>query len=289
MSAPPDFARKLDLVIKALSMSRGRLAQESGLDKSLIGRWVAGSVRPSGHNLERVTQALARRSPGFSMLDWELPPETFAARFGGMAEPVLAAGIPAPGALVFPFDVTGAARAETAKRGDEYAGIYYLYRRTFGRAGRLGRVVLMLRPRDGLLEARKGLTGFEHRGWALLMLNRLYIMLAEEKFESMAYMITNAGQQPRAGMIGAISLSVSSDGLLMPKAAPSVMVRVAEVTGDIAADDAAYEALKATGGVIAPSEVPPRVLDWISRDFGPAAQAKGGSDVVTAPFLDPDD
>lgn len=69
MSAtPPDtrFAERLDLALKALTMSRGRLAQEAGVDKSLVSRWVAGSVVPSALNLEKVTRAIARRSPGFT-------------------------------------------------------------------------------------------------------------------------------------------------------------------------------------------------------------------------------
>lgn len=41
------FSRKLDLVLKALSLSRGRLAAQLGVDKSLAGRWASGAVTPS--------------------------------------------------------------------------------------------------------------------------------------------------------------------------------------------------------------------------------------------------
>lgn len=285
MTSSP-FAARLDLALKALSMSRGRLAQEAGVDKSLVSRWVSGQVTPSGPNLEKVTVALARRAEGLSMLDWERPMEDFAARFGEAA-PARAPAAPPPGALVFPFDVTGPSRAETAKRGDEYVGLYCLYRRAFSRHGVVVRVAMLLRMREGLIEVRKGTPGIEHQGWALLMLNRLYVMLAEEKFESMAYMIANAGQQPRARVVGAISLSVSN-GLLVPKATPSVMVRHADLTGDRAADDDAYEALKATGGQVEESELPPFVSDYISRDAGPSAFARGGSYEITAPYVQDD-
>ena len=40
------FSSKLQLVLKALSVSRGRLAAEIGVDKSLAGRWCSGAVRP---------------------------------------------------------------------------------------------------------------------------------------------------------------------------------------------------------------------------------------------------
>lgn len=278
------FSRKLDLVLKILSMSRGRLAQEAGLDKSLVGRWVAGTVAPSSHNLEKVTAAIARRRPGFTLLDWDRSLPALAERLGGSVDaPTAAPGELPPGTLTFPYDVTGPARRETARRGDEYCGFYRLYRRSFGRPGRIGCLAFMVRKKDGLLELREGAPGFEHRGWGLLMLNRLYGMFAEEKFESMSFMITNAGQQPRAQVLHAAYLGVSSDGLLTPKAAPLALVRAGDVSDDLEADEAAYESLKAEGGMVAPEEVPPAVLAFINRDYGPGIMAAGGPDMVTAP------
>jgi DNA-binding transcriptional regulator YiaG len=45
MSEP--FSAKLSLVLKVFSMSRGRLAADLGIDKSVVGRWVTGAVKPS--------------------------------------------------------------------------------------------------------------------------------------------------------------------------------------------------------------------------------------------------
>jgi hypothetical protein len=76
---PPDspadarFADRLDLALKGMTMSRGRLAQEAGVDRCPVGRWVAGTVVPSALNREKVTAAIARRVPGCSLLDWERP------------------------------------------------------------------------------------------------------------------------------------------------------------------------------------------------------------------------
>jgi hypothetical protein len=286
MSDAP-FSRKLDIVLKALSMSRGRLAQEAGLDKSLVGRWVAGTVHPSSHNLEKVTAAIARRHPGFSMLDWDRPLAALAERLGGSVEaPAVPAGVLPPGTLTFPFDITTPARVETARRGDEYCGFYWNYRRSFGRPGKFARIAVMIRPKDGLLEVSKGATGFEHRGWGILMLNRLYMMLTEEKFEAMALLITNAGQQPKARCLSGIILGVSSEGLLMPKAAPCLMIRHGDLTGDAAADLATYEAMKLLAGIIDIAEVPEAALPIVDRDFGPKAFAEGGADILNAPFVD---
>ena len=56
LSPATPFAAKLDLVLRALSLSRGRLAAALGVDKSLVGRWTSGAVTPSDHNLSRLTQ-----------------------------------------------------------------------------------------------------------------------------------------------------------------------------------------------------------------------------------------
>ena len=63
------FTARLELILKALSLTRGRLAAELGVDKSLVGRWVSGAVKPSALNLERLTAFVARRQPGFTLLD----------------------------------------------------------------------------------------------------------------------------------------------------------------------------------------------------------------------------
>src|ERR1700748_3546532 len=65
------LAAKLDFVLKALSMSRGRLAAELGVDKSAAGRWVSGAAAPSAHNLTQLTALVSQRAPGFTVLDWD--------------------------------------------------------------------------------------------------------------------------------------------------------------------------------------------------------------------------
>jgi hypothetical protein len=279
MPAAPEFARKLDHLLKALSISRGRLALEAGVDKSLVGRWVTGSVSPAPYNLEKLTTALAQRSPGFTMLDWDRPFEAFAAHFGSSVWPQ---GV-ADAALVFPHDVVTPARAETAMRGDRYTGFYWIHRRSFGRPGKLSRLVFRITPREGLLEVREGAPGFEHLGWGLLMLNRLYCMLAEQGFEGMSFMITNAGRQPRAQVLHAAYLGAASDGMLTPKAAPCALVRAGDLTGDEGEDEAIYQRMKSQAGLMQPEEIPPDVLAFLDRDFGPTAFAMGGADMVTAP------
>jgi hypothetical protein len=55
MARLTNFPAKLDLVMKALSFSRGRLAADLGVDKSVVARWATGAVSPSDHNLAALT------------------------------------------------------------------------------------------------------------------------------------------------------------------------------------------------------------------------------------------
>ncbi|HSH99486.1 MAG TPA: helix-turn-helix transcriptional regulator, partial [Reyranella sp.] len=82
--ATGDFAQKLGLVLKAINLSRGRLAQTAGVDKSVVSRWASGVQAPSDHNLSRLTEAVARHRPGFERRDWDLDGERFASRLDAL-------------------------------------------------------------------------------------------------------------------------------------------------------------------------------------------------------------
>jgi DNA-binding transcriptional regulator YiaG len=96
MNAP--FSERFSLILKALSVSRGRIAADLGVDKSLVGRWASGTVRPSEHNLANLTRLIAGRLPGFTMLDWDRDIAAFA-RLCGVDAP---AQRPDPAAMPMP-------------------------------------------------------------------------------------------------------------------------------------------------------------------------------------------
>jgi adenylate cyclase len=77
-----DFGQKLGVVLKAINLSRSRLAQTVGVDKSVVSRWASGVQAPTDHNLSLLTEAINRHVPGFARVDWELASEAFAARLG---------------------------------------------------------------------------------------------------------------------------------------------------------------------------------------------------------------
>jgi adenylate cyclase len=100
--ATGDFAQKLGLVLKATNLSRGRLAQTAGVDKSVVSRWASGVQAPSNHNLSLLTEVVSRHRPGFKQRDWDLDAEAFANRLDA-----LTAGAPSPersSIAVLPFE-----------------------------------------------------------------------------------------------------------------------------------------------------------------------------------------
>jgi TolB-like protein len=78
MPAVAGFAHKFGLVLKACNLSRGRLAQAVGVDKSVVSRWASGVQVPTDHNLSLLTETVARHRPDFARPDWDLDPEAFA-------------------------------------------------------------------------------------------------------------------------------------------------------------------------------------------------------------------
>jgi transcriptional regulator with XRE-family HTH domain len=70
------FSAKLTLVLKALSLSRGQVASLLEVDKSAVGRWLTGAVKPSAHSLSQLSAVVAAKVPGFAVLDWDRPLES---------------------------------------------------------------------------------------------------------------------------------------------------------------------------------------------------------------------
>lgn len=56
-----------------LNISRLTLARELGVDKSVIGRWLGGVNRPTGHNLTRLTDIIRRQRPEVTLDFWQRP------------------------------------------------------------------------------------------------------------------------------------------------------------------------------------------------------------------------
>ncbi len=253
MEIPELFSGRLQLALKQTNLSPGALGVAVGVDKSVVSRWVSGRVRPTRHNLTRIAAVLAERLPGFSALSFETTHAEFRALL--RLDRPEAPGADTRQSLPIPFGLLDASRRETARHGVEYFGTYKLYYHSFVQPEKFGRITLMLRPKDGLIEALFGAEGFSFQGWALLMLNRMYVILAEERFDKLAFLVLNAGSQPKALFITGILTSLAA-GPLVPTASPAVLVRVRDLSDDPAADLALYVTDCELPPMIDPDEAP---------------------------------
>jgi transcriptional regulator with XRE-family HTH domain len=114
-----DFSVKLGLVAKRLNWSAGKLAQQVGVDKSVVARWLNGDSRPSAHSLMRLTAAMLEAVPSLSATDWDLPIAQFSQRIG--LPPV--AGAPAP-ATPGRMTLEGLTHPPDTRWGKPYLGLW---------------------------------------------------------------------------------------------------------------------------------------------------------------------
>lgn len=281
-----DFGAKLDLVLKALAMSRGRLALELGVDKSLVGRWVSGAVTPSAHNLASLTGLIAKKRPGFTMLDWDHDLAGLASRFGidPNAMPVREAAVTVEGPVALSPRMVATARRETARRGTAYEGFFTSTRLAFTRPGEFLQDRILIRRHDGLLHMRWGNSAYEVSGCLLLLANQLHGILVDESDDSILFCLLNGVNMPQVDMLDGIFMAIAKDGAQTPGAAACLLEREGFLSGDVAADDAHYETLKQQSFLLQEKDVPAHVRAHIVRDTGPAAFAKGGDLMLSAPL-----
>lgn len=296
LDIPESFSGRLALVLKVVNMSPAALGAAVGVDKSVVSRWLSGKVLPSGHNRARIASEIARLRPGFSALAFEAPRDLFLSVLDltpaslpavQVSVPVAVPPQPASGGLILPFDAINDARKETERRGVEYFGRYSLYYWSFTRPGRIARMAMLLSPRDGLIEARYGAQGFEFGGWALLLMNRLYIQLSERRYQAMIFMVTNPGQQPVARRLTGLMMG-PSDRLMVPTASPMVLERECDLIGDPAADAAAFEAAQDFDPFTDAKVVPPEVRACLENMVTMTRVADTGVALVQVPTAEGD-
>lgn len=255
------FHRKLALVLKALSISPGTLAAEVGVDKSAVARWVAGRVEPSSHNLARLSGVIARRAPGFAVLDWERSLDSLTQRFGGRPDMTPGGG---EGRVRLPL--VGESRATTQRRGGAYEGFFRSTRPYAQWPGRFVRDALMIRrDADGDLRFAMSSGGVTVEGVVLLLQNQLFVIGAEHTSGAFAFAILNGVNTVQAGVLDGLMLYCALNVERTPTATAIVLERVGDLTGDAAADDAALAALAALENIAPPGSVPPELVAHLTR------------------------
>ena len=274
------FHRKLAFALKALSISRGTLAAELGIDKSVVGRWVSGQVRPSSHNLSRLSAYIATRVDGFTTLDWERPISGLAPMLGASPE---AAG--AGRADMVQLPLVAESRSTTVRRGGAYEGIFRTTRPYAQYPGRFMHDAIMIRPgEEGDLRFLLLNGGVRVEGVVLLQQTQLFIISADYTSGAYAFGILNGVNTVKAGVLDGLLMWCSLDSLRTPTASAILVERVADLTGDVAADDAAFAELCAADAMAPEGSLTPEIIGHLTRDVGPSQIPSGGDWLLTLPL-----
>jgi hypothetical protein len=269
------FGAKFALALKALSISRVQLAADLKVDKSVIGRWVAGTVQPSDHNLSRLTALIAGRVEGFTALDWDRSPAELAA--------VLGARPPAPVGL--PLPLLEQIRSTTALRGAAYEGFFRSTRPYVLQPGLFVHDHGIIRlDEHGLLSLRMGTAGTFVEGWMLPLHNQLFCVAADVTSGALLFGIFNGVATPRAQVLDGLTLGPALDAGRTPTAYAMMFERIGDLSGDRAADDARFAELAARDPLAPEGSISPGLRAHLIRDIGPAQLAVGGDFLLRMPL-----
>jgi transcriptional regulator with XRE-family HTH domain len=281
------FSEKLSFVLKALSLSRGALASELNVDKSLVGRWVTGAVTPSRQNLSRLSELIARRVDGFNVLDWERPLAGLAALCGVDPEVVAAIEpVTPPDTLRLPL--LDLVRPTTALRGRAYEGFFRSTRPYFQNPGAFIHDHLLIRlESNGLLGFRMVNNGVIVEGWILLLQSHCYVVSAELSSGTYAFGLFNGVSGAQVDRLDGLILIHSSDVGRTPYAGAMLLERIGELSGEEAADDARLAELGRLPAVAPKDSISPDIAAHLVRDIGPSQIACGGDWLLSLPRSDP--
>lgn len=278
------FAARLRLALKAIGFSRGKTAARLGVDKSLVGRWCSGAVRPSEHNLANLTAMIAEHVAGFNMVDWERTVEEFAARLGIDARAAASMTLPSAALEALPADFLDLARLETSRRGTGYEGFWRSTRPSVIMEGSLFHDHGMIRTAaNGLLQVRMGSAGLSFEGWALPAQGNLFAILYDSLGMTPLFTIFRSVPLPKVQVLDGLVLLAALDAARTPAAIPILLERVGDLSGDREADDARFAELASAQALAGEGSVPESIVRHLIRDVGPAAAASGGEMFLTAP------
>jgi len=246
-------------------VSRGTLAAALRVDKSVVGRWLTGTVRPSGHNLSRLSDYVAERVPGFSLLDWERPMDTLAGVLGVNLQ-TFAAPSRATGPIALPFPLIEESLATTTRRAETYEGFYRTTRPFARLPGRfIHDQVRIWRDQDGHLRFEMTAGDVLVQGWVWLLHNQMFVVAAEVTTGSFGYAILNGVSAVRAAVLDGIVLNCALDAERTPQASGIVLERIGELSGDAEADHARLIELGKAEPIAPEGSVPPEIERHLSQ------------------------
>jgi transcriptional regulator with XRE-family HTH domain len=222
-----EFAKKLNLALDAVNLSRARLSARLGVDKSLVSRWCSGLIQPSNHNLARIGELFAELRPGFTNVLWSRSLQEFAAflQIDLVRKPPEAA----EGAQAVGFLKSFArSRAETLVEGSVYTGVYALFRHTMSNIGRIMMEVVAIWLEDGILKLRSHDGYFDHGGPLLLLRQQLHGYSESERQDGLAFMTLHGVGGSRAMVMDGLMMSVAATRTYDPVAVKIILLRIAD-------------------------------------------------------------
>ena len=229
-SAITPFHTKLGFVLKALSLSRGRLAAEMAISKSLVSRWVSGTNTPAPYNLETLTALIAQRREGFTLLHWDKSLSDLGALFG-VAEPGVAPRSAEDAPALSPLDAARLlSRREVTLEGGAYPGIYVGFRQSMGNTGRvIADLMIIWRSGDQLFYRMSDLI-FSIQGEVQILDHSLFFQGAGEgRVEALLYHVIHGVQGHKAFRLDGLVMALRPDRFRTPVATSIVLQRVEDL------------------------------------------------------------
>jgi hypothetical protein len=283
--AANDFPAKLTLAMKALSISRAGLASELRVDKSVVGRWISGVNKPTGHNLASLSTAIATRRAGFTELDWDRDLEAFR-QLLGVAD-IAEAATPAAGPGDWlPEDVVREAVQTTSMTGAAYEGFWRSTRPSSEFPGRfIHDRILIRRGANGLLNFQLSVSDMQFKGVAFPSRTQIFGICADPATGVFLFVIFNAVLRYRADVMDGLSLTLQRSGGGSPMACAVLMERTGLLSDDPAADAERLKDLARQDPLAAEGAISPAIAAHLLRDVGPAANAAGGDLLLLMPFV----
>ncbi|TRW14419.1 helix-turn-helix domain-containing protein [Glacieibacterium frigidum] len=279
------FADRLALVLKARAISRGQLAAELQIDKSLVSRWLSGGTVPGNHNLSRLTAFVAAQVPGFTMFDWESDTARLASRLGiddavssgPLSAPIHTLPSVPPFANVPDFGILpafAAATHDTATRGSRYCGLWRSWMPTFGRPNDFHCEHTVIQ-KDGDWLTGYAL-GFSYR-WPLVAMiaNGQLFMHLSDSINFVTRQFSRA-DEPIIDQIDGLMMSPASLPHQAPTACRIIMQPITPPEATIVEVDAAIIDHAADRRLVPGAELDETMRSDLLPDCGPSAQSAGG-------------
>ena len=273
------FSENLRLALKMISMTSAQLAAELGTHKSVVSRWLNGSVQPTPHNISRLTALVQTQVKEFRILDWERDPVAFAELFGVT-----------PGTLKYkapglPIAIWDQMVATSALRGKAYQGFFRSTRPSPTHPGRFVHDHGMIRrDENGLMRLTMGSAGTVVEGWMIPLHNQLYCIAADVTGGTLLFGIFNGLGGSQVNAFDGLCLITGSDLGRAPTATPMFCERVGVLTGDRAVDDARWAELAAQNPIAPEGSVPEHIRKHLVRDIGPTPFGLGGDLLLALPL-----